>query len=204
MWINELELTTATSPQRPSVFFCFDALSHGETGERHHQIRKPWVTLGTREREWIKPFPSLHSPNRPSHFIGIRKRSFCIGERGLCPPTPGYLPSSVLFFFFLPHFDPGRKQDSNQFHVFLFFHFLNIVTSYMKVWQFRFWSKWSLISYLDSGASIASSTKFLPVKRYFSFQLAKKPFNMTLICFIFLLLMHRFFKNSCLNASYLC
>ena len=27
---------------------------------------------------------------------------------------------------------------------------------------------------------------------------------MTLICFIFLLLMHRFFKNSCLNVSYLC
>ena len=125
-------------------------------------------------------------------------------SRGLCRPAPGYLPSSVLFFFFLPHFDPGRKQDSNQFHVFLFFHFLNIVTSYMKVWQFRFWSKWSLISYLDSGASIASSTKFLPVKRYFSFQLAKKPFNMTLICFIFLLLMHRFLKNSCLNVSYLC
>ena len=115
-------------------------------------------------------------------------------SRGLCRPAPGYLPSSVLFFF-LPHFDPGRKQDSNQFHVFLFFHFLNIVTSYMQVWQFRFWSKWSLISYLDSGASIASSTKFLPVKRYFSFQLAKKPFNMTLICFIFLLLMNRFFKK---------
>ena len=109
----------------------------------------------------------------------------------------------VLLFFFLPHFDPGRKQDWNQFHVFLFFHFLNIVTSYMKVWQFRFWCKWSLISYLDSGASIASSTKFLPVKRYFSSQLAKKPFNGTLICFTFLLLMHRFSKNRCLNASYL-
>ena len=159
-----------------------------------------------REREWNKPFLSFHSPNRPSHFIGIRKRSFCIGEIERSLPTgPRLLAQFCSFFcFFLPHFDLGRKQDSNQFHVFLFFHFLNIVTSYMKVWQFRFWSKWSLISYLDSGASIASSTKFLPVKTYFSSQQAKKPFNMTLICFIFLLLMHRFFKNSCLNVSYLC
>ena len=155
-----------------------------------------------REREGNKPFLSFHSPNRPSHFIGIRKRSFCIGEIERSLPTGPRL--LAQFCFFLPHFDLGRKQDANQFHVFLFFHFLNIVTSYMKVWQFGFWSKWSLISYLDSGASIASSTKFLPVKRYFSFQLAKKPFNMTLSCFIFLLLIHRFFKNSCLNASYLC
>ena len=44
-------------------------------------------------------------------------------------------------------------------------------------------------------ANIASSTKFLPIKRYFSCQLAKKPFNMTLICFIFLLLMHKFLKT---------
>ena len=123
-------------------------------------------------------------------------------ERSL--PTGPRLLAQFCSFFFLPHFDPGRKQDSNQFHVFLFFQFLNIVTSYMQVWQFRFWSKWSLISYLDSGASIASSTKFLPVKRYFSFQLAKKPFNMTLICFIFLLLMNRFKKKTVVWTSHIC
>ena len=156
-----------------------------------------------REREWNKPFLSFHSPNRPSHFIGIRRRSFCIGEIERSLPTRPRLLAQFCSFF-LPHFDPGRNQDSNQFHVFLFFHFLNIVTSYMKVWQFRFWSKWSLISYLDSGAGIASSTKFLRVKRYFSSQQAKKPFNMTLICFILVLVMHRFLQNSCLNALYLC
>ena len=96
-------------PRHKGHFFCFGALSHGETGERHHQIRKPWVTLG-REREWIKPFPSLHSPNRPSHFIGIRRRSFCIGEIERSLPTgPRLLAQFCSLFFFFASFRSWKK-----------------------------------------------------------------------------------------------
>ena len=199
MWINELELQRLHRHKGHHFFLFWRAQSRGDWGE----------TLPNKEARGGRWEGKEKGISRFSLSIVHIDRTILLEyeggasaqgrSRGLCRPVPGYLPSSAVlfffFFFFLPHFDPGRKQDSNQFHVFLFFHFLNIVTSYMKVWPFRFWSKWSVISYLDSGANIASSTKFLPVKRYFSSQLAKKPLNKTLICFIFLLLMHRFLKT---------
>ena len=202
MWINELELElpTATSPQRP-LFLLWARLVTERLGRESPNKEASGGRWEGKENRISRFSLSIVHIDRAILLEYEGGASAKGRSRGLCRPAPGYLPSSAVLF--LPHFDPGRKQDSNQFHVFLFFHFLNVVTSYMKVWQFRSWCKWSLISYLDSGASIASSTKFLPVKRYFSSQLAKKPFNGTLICFTFLLLMHRFLKNRCLNASYL-
>ena len=179
MWINELELElpTATSPQRP-LFLLWARLVTGRLRRESPNKEASGGRWEGKENRISRFSLSIVHIDR-AILLEYEGGASALGRsRGLCRPAPGYLPSSAVLYFFLPHFDRGRKQDSNQFHVFLFFHFLNIVTSYMKVWQFRFWSKWSLITYLDSGASIASSTKFLPIRQeVFQFSTSKDTFQ---------------------------
>lgn len=98
------------------------AKSRGDWGEASPNKEARRGTMG-REKEGNKPFLTFHSPNRPPDFLGIPRRggsgSASGRSRPLDRPAQGYLPNSAVSCF-LPDFDPGRKQDSNQFHVFLF------------------------------------------------------------------------------------
>ena len=113
-----------------ATFLFWRAKSRGDWGEASPNKEARRGTMG-REKEGNKPFLSFHSPNRPPDFLGIPRRKGGGGGSGsasgrsrpLGRPAQGYLPNSAVSCF-LPDFDPGRKQDSNQFHVFLFFVFM--------------------------------------------------------------------------------
>lgn len=177
-----------------ATFLFWRAKSRGDWGEASPNKEARRGTMG-REKEGNKPFLTFHSPNRPPDFLGIPRRGgglewLCVGEIETSWPTRPRLLAQLCCFLFFAWFRSWKKARFKS------------ISRFLVLCIFCLWSRWSFIhSYLDSGSSIASSTKFLPVKRHFSSQVTKKTFNMTLICFIFLLLMHRFFKNSC---SYLC
>ena len=164
-------------PRYKGHFFVLARQVTGRLGEASPNKEARRGTMG-REKEGNKPFLSFHSPNRPPDFLGIPRRegggggvALRRGERDLLADPPKVTCPTLLFpvFCLISILEESKIQINFTFSCFL-----------------CLWSRWSFIhSYLDSGSSIASSTKFLPVKRHFSSQVTKKTFNMTLICLFF-------------------
>lgn len=120
-------LPTATSLQRP--LFCFGAPSHGETGVRHHQIRKHAAGRWEGKKKGISRFSlSIVQIDRPIFLeypggggVALRR-----GDRDLLTDPPKVTCPTLLFpvFCLISILEESKIQINFTFSCFLYFLFM--------------------------------------------------------------------------------